>query len=393
MPSAAQSRTGPPGRTEELLERATTFFESVLWESEAGSAALARLARHGLDVVTLRRFRVGYAPGNTGLLAEHLRDWDYTDDELVTAGIGIRSDRERVHLIFHARLMFPIQSTDGAVLGFTGLGTHLGPSWPLWLTSADGHGFRRGVAIFAIGEASTAIREARRALVLRDPVQVLALHQSDRRDAVAVIQSPITREHLEQLADALDVDRRDLHLARRDGSLGVVVLPDLIDPPREWFADRAIPAGFSLINSNRARVPAASATRDAGAERAEPPPRTRLVVYIASIMIGVGIPIGGLLVANARDEGGAGSPDVLNLTIVGVAVAYAVLALVVARMSARVRARSTTRRMRLPWVRGSDEVQPAGWTYHRVEEILVGAALASAITCVVLLLTVGGFLG
>ena len=49
--------------------------------------------------------------------------------------------------------------------------------------------------------------------------------------------------------------------------------------------------------------------------------------------------------------------------------------------------------MRLPWVRGSDEVQPAGWTYHRVEEILVGAALISAVTCVVLLMTVGGFLG
>ena len=49
--------------------------------------------------------------------------------------------------------------------------------------------------------------------------------------------------------------------------------------------------------------------------------------------------------------------------------------------------------MREPWARGSDEWQPSGWTYHRLEEILVGAALAGAITCVVLLVTVGGFLG
>ena len=52
-----------------------------------------------------------------------------------------------------------------------------------------------------------------------------------------------------------------------------------------------------------------------------------------------------------------------------------------------------TRRMREPWIRGKDEWQPTGWTYHRLEEVLVGAAFASAITCLVLLMTVGGFLG
>ena len=53
----------------------------------------------------------------------------------------------------------------------------------------------------------------------------------------------------------------------------------------------------------------------------------------------------------------------------------------------------TTRRMRLPWVRGSGEVQPVGWTYHRLEEILIGSALVSAVVCIVLWMTVGGFLG
>jgi hypothetical protein len=100
-----------------------------------------------------------------------------------------------------------------------------------------------------------------------------------------------------------------------------------------------------------------------------------------------------LLIAEAQNEGATGPTEALNLVIVGVAGAYVVLTLIVGRVSARVRAQSSERRMRLPWVRGSDEVQPAGWTYHRMEEILVGAALISAITCVVLLMTVGGFLG
>jgi len=76
-----------------------------------------------------------------------------------------------------------------------------------------------------------------------------------------------------------------------------------------------------------------------------------------------------------------------------VASVYLLLAVIVSRVSGRVRTSTESRRMRLPWGRGSGEVQPAGWTYHRLEEIIVGAALVSAVICIVLLMTIGGFLG
>jgi hypothetical protein len=391
-----ESTTEPrptPREREQISERSASFYESVLWESEVGTRMRRRLVRHGLEESTLRNFRVGYAPDSTELLRDHLRQWGYSDDELIAAGIATRSDREHLHLAFHARVMFPIRDADDRVLGFAGLATHLGPSWPLWLTSPDCDQFRTSAAIFAIGEAAPAIARARRALVLRDPVQVLALHQGGRRDVVAVIQSPITRAHLVQLADALGTGSRELHLARRDGRLGAVAVPEIADIAEDAFAERSIPAGFGLINSRRPAgrgAPAAVAEAD---YRLEPSPSTRAIVYIVGVMVGVGIPIGGLVVAEAQNDGGTGPTEALNLVIVGVAGAYAVLTLIVGRISARARAQSTERRMRLPWVRGSDEVQPAGWTYHRMEEILVGAALISAITCVVLLMTVGGFLG
>ena len=266
-------RSAAPGRAEEILERSAAFYESVLWESEVGSRTRERLIRHGLEAPTLSSFRVGYAPDDTKLLRDHLRQWTYTDDELIVAEIATRSDRERLHMLFHARVIFPIRDADDRVLGFAGLATHLGPSWPLWLTSPDGHVFRTSAAIFAIGEAASEIGRARRALILRDPVQVLALHQEGRRDAVAVIQSPITREHLVQLADALGVDTRDLHLARRDGRLGLVAVPETASVANDAFADRSVPAGFGLINSRRPAgrgAPAAAADRD---HDPGPPPR------------------------------------------------------------------------------------------------------------------------
>lgn len=383
----------PEATVDEILERSAAYFESFFWESEIGGRVRSRLSRSRIEAPTLRSFRVGYAPGDTQELLGHLAQWEYSPAELISAGIARRSDRSRLHVLFHARIMFPISDAEGRIRGFAGLATHLGPSWPLWLTSPDQGHFDTGTAIFGIGQAAPAIVQARRALVLRDCVQVLALHQQGRHDAVAVIHSPITRTHMAQLASALGTGAGDLHFARQDGRLGVVAVPAGADVDDDAFAARTIPAGFTLIDSKRRADGDEPAERSVPPGLEEEPPPARPFVYLAGAFVGVGIPIGLLLVAAPHNEAARGSTPTLNLVIIGVAAAYLLLALVISRTSARVRARSRTRRMREPWARGSGEWQPAGWTYHRLEEILVGASLASAVTCIVLLMTIGGFLG
>jgi hypothetical protein len=349
------------------------------------------MAQFGVDSRTLRAFRVGYAPGNTRELLDRLAVAGHTPAELIAAGIASHSERSHLHVRFHARIMFPISDIDGRTLGFAGLATHLGPSWPLWLTSPVRGAFDPGAAIFGIGQAAPAITTARRVLVVRDCVQVLALHQQGRRDSVAVMGSPITRRHLAQFAAALGVS--DVHLARHGVRTGVLVVPDDADVTEDAFALPAIPAGFSLIDTPRGPGRGVPAERSAIAEPDYDPAPARTVVYLTGTLVGVGIPIGLLLIAGPHNEPAKGSAPTLNLVIAGVAAAYLLLMLIVSRISARVRERSRARRMREPWARGSGEWQPSGWTYHRLEEILVGAALASAITCVVLLMTIGGFLG
>jgi hypothetical protein len=384
----------PAARVDEILERTTAYFESTLWDSEIGGRVRARLARLGIEAPTLRSFRVGYAPGDTQELLGHLAKWQYSGADLIAAGIASRSDRSRLHVLFHARIMFPITDAGGRVLGFAGLATHLGPSWPLWMTTPKTGSFDAGSAIFGIGQAAPAILQAGRALVLRDCVQVLALHQHGRPDVVGVIQSPITRTHTAQLASALGIGPGDLHYVRADGRLGVVAAPAGATIDDDAFATRTTPAGFTLIDESKRRAKGdASAELSVPANLEEEPTPTRRFVYLAGAAVGVGMPIGLLVVAGPHGDAAGGSTPALNVVIVGVALAYVALALVVSRISARVRARSRTRRMREPWARGSDEWQPAGWTYHRLEEILVGAALASAVTCLVLLMTLGGFLG
>ncbi len=381
------------GTGEEVVAHAAAFFEERLWASKPGARVRSRLARAGVDEVTMRDFAVGYAPGDVTELLRNLRDEGFSDAELVRAGIATPSDRQHVHVLFHARVMFPICDPDGRTLGFAGLATHLGPSWPLWITSPKGDLFRPDSAMFAIERALPIIAEARRALIKRDCVEVMRLHQDGRCESVAVIQSPITSDHLAVLARPLGIAVRDLSVVRNRGLDAVLVQPPGGEVEPEAFGPRERPYGSApiaaTIRSDWAGEPESS---DVYVEEEEPQ-GARGTVYLAGILIGAGIPLGTLLLVAPDTHGPSGATPALNVVIVAVAAAYVVFAVVVSRVSAKHRAQSTQRRMRLPWVRGSGEVQPTGWTYHRLEEVLIGAALVSALVCLVLWMTIGGFLG
>jgi hypothetical protein len=49
--------------------------------------------------------------------------------------------------------------------------------------------------------------------------------------------------------------------------------------------------------------------------------------------------------------------------------------------------------MRGAWEMGATEWQPFAWTYHMLEEILVGAAIVSIVAYTLLFLLMGGFTG
>jgi hypothetical protein len=208
---------------------------------------------------------------------------------------------------------------------------------------------------------------------------------------VGVIHSPITRKHTRQLGALIRAD--DLDYARRDDRLGVVAVPAEADVDDADFAAKTTPGGINLIDGKSRSQRRRAVRQQAEFTQDDVRPPTRPIVYVAGAFVGIGIPLGILAIAAPHNEAAKGSTPTLNIMIAGIAVAYFVLAVVVGRISARVRASSKSRRMREPWARGSGEWQPAGWTYHRLEEILVGAALVSAITCLVLWMTIGGFLG
>ncbi|HLY94215.1 MAG TPA: CHC2 zinc finger domain-containing protein, partial [Gaiellaceae bacterium] len=100
-------------RLNQLLERATVFYERVLWESEHGAFAREYLASRGLGEEVSRQFRLGYAPGGP-TLARRAQQEGYEREELLAAGLSNRRGND----YFSQRIVFPLADARGRVLGF-----------------------------------------------------------------------------------------------------------------------------------------------------------------------------------------------------------------------------------------------------------------------------------
>jgi hypothetical protein len=327
-------------RVGEVLEAAALSFSEYLWTSEIGLAILGRLAREGVEEETVRGFGVGYAPGEYRLVLEHLQELGYSDDDLYAAGIATRSRRGRVHAQFHSRIMFPIRDRDSRMLGFAGMATNPGPSWPLWLTSPDRGSFNKRTAIFAFDLAAPSIAEAGRAVVFRDCLEVLRTHQSGHPEAIAVIRCPITPTHIAQIAAALGIPPTTVVLQRPEGQTGLVVTARL-----GGDHDAAV-GSLDADDGSRERI------RRSETELRPDPIRTRspaerVFLQVARVTLGLGIPL--MWLAIMLDPNSPGTVTTFVAAVACVAGTYVILAIVGSIAAARVRARSRARRMRAAW--------------------------------------------
>ena len=232
-----------------VLEQAASFFERLLWDSQAGTAVQAYLESRGLGEAVCREFRLGLAPGGSTLARKALEK-GFTRDELRAAGLV----NARGGDYFPQRLMFPLADARGRIIGFQA--RKLRDDDPLrgkYVNSPEGELFHKSAVLYGLHLARTAIAKQGRAVVVEGNTDVIALRQAGFEPVVASMGTALTERQVRELgrlaqkiflcfdADAAgeDATLRGMELAVRRGlDVRVVTLPKGQDP-----ADA--PAGFA----------------------------------------------------------------------------------------------------------------------------------------------------
>ncbi|WP_428423028.1 DNA primase [Methylibium sp.] len=180
----------------EVLAKAGEHWRKQL---KASPRAVAYLKGRGLTGEIAARFGMGYAPeGWRGLASVFPR---YDDPLLIESGLVIVQgddgpDQKRYDR-FRDRIMFPIRSVQGEVIGFGGRVLDAGE--PKYLNSPETPVFVKGRELYGLFEARQALRERGYALVVEGYMDVVALAQLGFPNAVATLGTACTAEHVQKL--------------------------------------------------------------------------------------------------------------------------------------------------------------------------------------------------
>ncbi|MGE5298240.1 MAG: DNA primase [Acidobacteriaceae bacterium] len=210
----------------EINENAAVYYQKILWESKAAAEALKYLKDRGLSNETIKHWGLGFAPDDFHYLENFLAK-KYSRPDIEAAGLIIKRDSRRPGESgyfdrFHGRIMFPIKSFHGDVVGFTGRLLKEQENTGKYVNSPETQIYNKSEVIYGLYSGKNAIRKENRAILVEGQMDVISCHQAGFTNAVASSGTAITVQQLsilqrlcENLYFAFDSDAAGTNATKR----------------------------------------------------------------------------------------------------------------------------------------------------------------------------------
>ncbi len=237
----------------DLNDAAKNYFRKAF---AAAPIAKKYLAERGLAAQTIEEFEIGWAPNEPEALSMFLLNGGAAPQDLIQAGLSIKTERGLMLDRFRGRIMFPIHNHLGKVVGFTGrilpqldrgdMGKYVNsPETPI---------FQKSRLLYGFWKSKDAIREAKSAVLMEGQMDFLMTWQAGVRNVVASSGTALTADHLrslhrlaEELIVSFDNDTAGSDAAERaidlaeanDFSVKVAIVKDFKDMADAVQADPA----------------------------------------------------------------------------------------------------------------------------------------------------------
>ena len=178
---------------EEVIKIASIFYQKQLRES---SKAINYLKSRGLTGEIAKEFSIGYAPEGWQNLKIPFKK--YEDEILVKAGLVVKNEKGKYYDRFRDRIMFPIYSDKGKIIGFGG--RVINPeSTPKYYNSPETPLFQKSYELYGLLVSRKPIREKGYVLVVEGYMDVVGLSQSNIKNVVATLGTATTAFHIKKL--------------------------------------------------------------------------------------------------------------------------------------------------------------------------------------------------
>nr|WP_315206806.1 DNA primase [uncultured Flavobacterium sp.] len=179
-----------------VSEFAKTYFHNTLLNSEEGKAiGYSYFKERGFTNETIKKFGLGYSPEAWDAFTKEALGKGYKLEFLESTGLTIpRADRPFDR--FKGRVMFPIQSMSGRVLGFGGRILTNDKKAAKYLNSPESEIYHKSKVLYGIFQAKQSIAKLNNCYLVEGYTDVIQFNQSGIENVVASSGTALTPDQI-----------------------------------------------------------------------------------------------------------------------------------------------------------------------------------------------------
>ncbi len=171
------------------------------------------LSERGLTPATIEEFELGWAANEPENLSMFLLNGGSAPQDLLQAGLSIKTERGMMFDRFRGRVMFPIHNHLGKVVGFTGrilpqFDTSGDPKATYvtakYVNSPETPIFQKSKLLYGFWKSKDAIRETKAAVLVEGQMDFLMSYQSGVHNVIASSGTALTADHLRSVRRLAD---------------------------------------------------------------------------------------------------------------------------------------------------------------------------------------------
>ena len=179
-----------------VSEYAQQYFQDTLFNTEAGKAiGMTYFKERGFTEETIQKFRLGFSPDEWTAFTDNALAKGYKLEFLEKTGLTIVNG-DRKFDRFKGRVMFPIHSMSGRVLGFGGRILTNDKKQAKYLNSPESEIYHKSKVLYGIFFAKQAIAKADNCYLVEGYTDVIQMHQKGIENVVASSGTALTQDQI-----------------------------------------------------------------------------------------------------------------------------------------------------------------------------------------------------
>jgi len=242
---------------------ASKYFHNQLESQEGKAIGLSYFRKRGFRDDILKKFQLGYSPEERTAFTTEAGKNGYKKNYLVKTGLSIERENYMFDR-FAGRVIFPIHSLSGNVIGFGGRTLKSNKNIAKYLNSPESDIYHKSRVLYGLFQAKKSIVSKEQCFLVEGYTDVIAMHQAGIENVVASSGTSLTTEQIRLIKRfsayitilydgdeaGIKASFRGIDMILEEGmNVKVVMLPDGEDP--DSFAQSHSSSEFlEFIHSN-----------------------------------------------------------------------------------------------------------------------------------------------